>query len=240
MLAARKKKKNPTTTTRRRRAASLGATMARRKRKATTRRRRHITATINPRRRRHTVSRKRYAAARRNPSHRFTRRRRNPSSSGSGSLLKEFLSKEGLILIASGVAGATLPVMVQARLLPNLTGYTKTAARAAVGLAGAWLAGKYISRKAGMAFGVVALASSVSEIINTWQANSLVQSVGVSDQRVADKMAENPALMDGFLSLNGGYDATPMTGGYDAMPMSGFGAAPYMDYSDAAAYESLN
>jgi hypothetical protein len=237
MLAARKTKTNPT---RRRRAASQEPPMARRKRKATTRRRR-TTTTVNPRKRRYSA-RARYAMKHRrvNPRHHYKRRHRNPSATGSGSLLKEFMSKDGLIMIAAGVAGATIPVMVQARLMPSLTGYTKTAARAAVGLAGAWLAGKYVSRKAGLAFGVVALASSVSEIINTWQANSLVQSVGVSDQRVADRMAENPALMDGFLSLNGGYDATPMTGGYDATPMTGLGAAPYMDYADASAYESLN
>ena len=182
------------------RAAQKGASMAKKRRSAAQKAAtcRMIAANKGKRHRNPSNHKKhRYASRKRRSVCMPTKRhgRRNPTVLG-GSLMNEILSVEGLKMIAAGVAGATLPVMVQAKLMPGLTGYTKTAARAVVAIGGAWALGKYVSKKVGLAFFITGAASAVAEAINTWQANSIVQPVTKQQQAVSDAFAENPVLMD--------------------------------------------
>jgi hypothetical protein len=154
-------------------------------------RRKHTRKHRNPSRAKR-VHHRRRARVHRNPTMFSKRRSSRKASSGTKDMLKEFLSMDGAFLIGGGVAGATLPTMALNRFAPNLTGYSRIAAKGALGLAGAWALAKFVNKKLGLGFGITALASAVSEAVNLVQ---LGAAIPTAPQTLQDTIAQNPGVM---------------------------------------------
>lgn len=151
----KKKKKAPKTSPKaRKRAVPKEAPVAKRKRSKA--RRRRVTVHKNPTHHRKTRKRSHGIFAKR-------RRHRNPSSFSGKGVLGEIMSKDGLMLIGGGVAGLTLPAIVQGYVMPTATGYTKLGVRVAIGAAGTWALGK-LNRKAAIGFAVGALGGLLAQM----------------------------------------------------------------------------
>lgn len=159
---------NPTHKPKARKAATKkGPNMARKRRspaqKAATRRmlaanRRHKNPSA-PKRRRRVV---RHASRKV-----YTRRRRNPSV-GSGSLMNELLSKEGMLMVAAVVGTPTLTELAVTYIMPTASGTTRSVVKAALGAGIAYGVYRYVSKKAGVIVALVSVGSAVSDLINAY------------------------------------------------------------------------
>ena len=156
--------------------AAKGATMAKRHRtpaqKAATRKmlaanRRHR----NPAPRRASSKRRVYH---RNPApaaRRYTRRR-NPSSTGAGSMFKELMSKDGLMQVAAVAVTPTLTELLVSTVMPSATGYTRVAVKAGLGLGLAWAVSKFVSKRVGMVAGLVVAGTAAAELYHAYSGTS--------------------------------------------------------------------
>lgn len=91
---------------------------------------------------------------------------RNPSLFGGGGILKELISKEGLMMVAGAMAAPMVTDYLQEKIMPTATGWTKVAVKAALVLAGAYGIDKFLKmRKAALAYGVTGAAVVVSDAI---------------------------------------------------------------------------
>ena len=210
---SRRKRATRTTKAKPKTAVSKGVTtMAKRRRSAAqvaaTRRmlaanRRHR----NPSSRKATTRRR----VRRNPSSVSYRRRirRNPSTVGSNKgLLGELMSKDGLMMIAAVMGTPTLTTLAAQYLLPNtLTGTTRTAAKAAIGLGLGWAVHKYVNKKAGMIVALVSAGSAAAELINQYTSPSLPGAPG--------SVAASQATAQGYMR---GYKGMQSLSGYASEP----------------------
>lgn len=166
---------------------------ARPSRSATMRKKRsHARKHHNPSRPRRAKAR-RHARVHHNPAG-FARKgsSRRGAASGSKSLLKEFLSMDGVMLIGGGVAGATLPTWALNKFAPTLTGYGRIAAKAGLSLGIAWALWKFVNKKLGLGFAVTGAASAVSEGINLMQ---LGAAIPTAPQALQDHIAANPGML---------------------------------------------
>ena len=158
---------NPTHKPKARKAATKkGPNMARKHRspaqKAATRRmlaanRRHKNPSA-PKRRRRVV---------RHASRKVYTRRRNPSV-GSGSLVNELLSKEGMLMVAAVVGTPTLTELAVTYIMPTASGTTRSVVKAALGAGIAYGVYRYVSKKAGVIVALVSVGSAVSDMINAY------------------------------------------------------------------------
>lgn len=174
--------KNPAAPKARRKARTRkGATMATRKRRSPAqrrafarmisrnpyhrrRRRRNppVTVLANPRRRR--VSRR---VVHHNPIRRYAHRRRhrNPSNSIFGDLM----SIQGLLGIGAVVGTPTLASYVMTEMFPTTTGIYNAAGQGIVGLALAWVAGKFFNKELGTVVGMVAVGQAIAVAMTDMQ-----------------------------------------------------------------------
>jgi hypothetical protein len=172
---ATRKAKRKTTTPAPKKAKRKGVTMAKRHRSPAQRRAFAKMISHNPHRKR----RRRYAsnpaprrAVRRrryNPAPlRHYRRRRNPSGGG-GDMFKELMSADGAIMIAAIAGWPTVGGLVMNQFLPSMTGYTKYATQAGIGVGLGWLIHRFAHKQAGKMVALTALGNGVAQLIQVYQ-----------------------------------------------------------------------
>ena len=116
----------------------------------------------------------------RNPSHsrKVYSRRRNPSH-GSGSLMNELLSKDGMMMIAAVVGTPTLTELAVSYLMPTASGTTRSLVKAGLGAGIAYGVYRFVSKKAGVIVALVSVGSAVSDLINSYM-NTGTSSISAS------------------------------------------------------------
>ena len=113
---------------------------------------------------RRAVSRRRHH----NPSPVHHRRRyRNPS--GGPDMLKELMSTDGLIAVASIAAWPTVGGLVMTQFFPTMSGYTKYATQAGIGIALGYLLHKFVHKEAGKMVALVSAGNGIAQMIQVYQ-----------------------------------------------------------------------
>lgn len=124
-------------------------------------------------------------AARRRRTH------RNPGILGGGGILKELISKEGLMMVAGAMAAPMVTDYLQEKIMPTATGWTKVALKAGLVLAGAYAIDKFLKmRKAALAYGVTGAAVVASDAIQIGR--GVMAGLSASE---ADMVANRPDLV---------------------------------------------
>lgn len=128
----------------------------------------------------------------RNPvTYRRRRTHRNPSLMGSGGILKDLISKEGLLMVAGAMAAPMVTDYLQEKIMPSATGWTKIAVKAGLVLAGAYAIDKFLKmRKAALAYGVTGAAVVASDAIQIGR--GVMAGLSASE---ADMVATRPDLV---------------------------------------------
>jgi hypothetical protein len=167
---AKKAKRKPATPAPKK-AAPKGVKMA--KRRMTPARRRAFRKMIaaNPHRRRRRVHNPapRRAIRRRyhNPSPvRHRRRYRNP---GGGNMIKELMSADGMIMIATIAAWPTVGGLLMTQFLPTQSGYAKYAIQAGIGVGLGFLVHKFVHKEAGKMLALVSIGNGIAQEILVYQ-----------------------------------------------------------------------
>ena len=152
------------------------------------------------------------------------RTHRNPSLFGGGGILKELISKEGMMMVAGAMAAPMVTDYLQEKIMPSATGWTKVAVKAGLVLAGAYAIDKFLKmRKAALAYGVTGAAVVASDAIQIGR--GVMAGLSAAE---ADMVATRPDLVARI--ANGGYtqgmaDYRP---GLSAMdPSEGSFASPF-------------
>lgn len=140
---------------------------------------------------------KKNPAKRRNPYHATAKRhhkvhrRRNPSSFAGKGLLKEILSKDGLLMVAGAFAAPMATDWLQEKIMPSATGWTKVALKAGLTVGVAFAIDKFLKmRKVALAYGVTGLAVTAADAVNIARG----QMAGLSASE-ADMLANRPDLI---------------------------------------------
>ena len=124
-------------------------------------------------------------------SYRRRRTHRNPSLMGSGGILKDLISKEGLMMVAGAMAAPMVTDYLQEKIMPSATGWTKIAVKAGLVLAGAYAIDKFLKmRKAALAYGVTGAAVVASDAIQIGR--GVMAGLSASE---ADMVATRPDLV---------------------------------------------
>jgi len=124
-------------------------------------------------------------------SYRRRRTHRNPSLMGSGGILKDLISKEGLLMVAGAMAAPMVTDYLQEKIMPSATGWTKIAVKAGLVLAGAYAIDKFLKmRKAALAYGVTGAAVVASDAIQIGR--GVMAGLSASE---ADMVATRPDLV---------------------------------------------
>ena len=143
----------------------------------------------NPTARKATSRRRR--ATHRNPVSYRRRARRNPSLMGSGGILKDLISKEGLMMVAGAMAAPMITDYLQEKIMPTATGWTKVAVKAGLVLAGAYAIDKFLKmRKVALAYGVTGAAVVASDAVQIGR--GVMAGLSASE---ADMVANRPDLV---------------------------------------------
>lgn len=210
--------KNPAAPKARRKARTRkGATMATRKRRSPAqrrafarmisrnpyhrrRRRRNppVTVLANPRRRR--VSRR---VVHHNPIRRYAHRRRhrNPSEGVIGSLM----SMQGLMGIAAVVGTPTLMTYGMSALFPSTTGIYNAAGQAVIGVAAAYVVGKFLDKQTGTIVGMVALGTALASAIADIQAGTpnVMAGPAMPTRRLGTRTLGTRTNAQGYITMSG-------------------------------------
>jgi len=141
--------------------------------------------------------------------------RRNPGIIGGltgGGILKELISKEGLMMVAGAMAAPMVTDYLQEKIMPSATGWTKVAVKAGLVLAGAYAIDKFLKmRKAALAYGVTGAAVVASDAIQIGR--GVMAGLSASE---ADMVANRPDLVARIAQGGYGYNqgmSEPYTAG---------------------------
>ena len=116
---------------------------------------------------------------------------RNPSLFGGGGILKELISKEGLLMVAGAMAAPMVTDFLQEKIMPSATGWTKVAVKAGLVAAGAFAIDKFLKmRKVALAYGVTGAAVVASDAVQIARGTMM----GLSADE-ADMVASRPDLV---------------------------------------------
>jgi len=137
-----------------------------------------------------------------NPTASRRRVRRNPSLMGSGGILKDLISKEGLMMVAGAMVAPMVTDYLQEKIMPTATGWTKVAVKAGLVLAGAYAIDKFLKmRKVALAYGVTGAAVVASDAVQIGR--GVMAGLSASE---ADMVANRPDLVAKI--AQGGYGYT--------------------------------
>jgi len=121
---------------------------------------------------------RRRRAVHRNPSRKLYTRHRNPSTGSS--LVSELMSKDGLLMVAAVVGTPTLTELAVQYAMPTASGTTRSLVKAGLGLGIAYGVHRFVSKKAGMIVGLVAVGSAVSDLINAYMSPTGASSIAAA------------------------------------------------------------
>jgi hypothetical protein len=134
---------------------------------------------------------RRKSSTHRNPVSYRRRTRRNPSIMGSGGILKDLISKEGLMMVAGAMVAPMVTDYLQEKIMPTATGWTKVALKAGLVLAGAYAIDKFLKmRKVALAYGVTGAAVVASDAVQIGR--GVMAGLSASE---ADMVANRPDLV---------------------------------------------